>query len=154
VIHRSNAGLMLMTVGSLLPVGLLQTVAAVNEGTWYTRSAEFMQTPLMQTLRWMRVPGDTLFACGALALGWFMLGLLTGRSIVSATVAPERKFLPESVNWPRPREHCAIPRTPLEWPSEFNLDSLGRFSPSARHSTEFAGQGVRIQAIGITVASV
>jgi nitric oxide reductase subunit B len=84
-----NAGLLLMTVGSLLPVGLLQTVAAVNEGTWYARSAEFMQTPLMQTLRWMRVPGDTLFALGALALGWFMLGLLTGRSVVRPTPAPE-----------------------------------------------------------------
>jgi nitric oxide reductase subunit B len=83
-----NIGLFLMTVGSLLPVGLLQTVAAVNEGTWYARSAEFMQTPLMQTLRWMRVPGDTLFALGALALGWFMLGLLTGRSVVQPTSAP------------------------------------------------------------------
>jgi nitric oxide reductase subunit B len=83
-----NAGLFLMAVGSLLPVGLLQTVAAVNEGTWYARSAEFMQAPLMQTLRWMRVPGDTLFALGALALGWFMLGLLTGRSIVPPTPAP------------------------------------------------------------------
>jgi nitric oxide reductase subunit B len=84
-----NIGLLLMTVGSLLPVGLLQTVAAVNEGTWYARSAEFMQTPLMQFLRWMRVPGDTLFALGALALGWFMLGLLTGRSITRPTPAPE-----------------------------------------------------------------
>jgi nitric oxide reductase subunit B len=74
--------------GSPLPVGLPQTVAAVNEGTWYARSAEFMQMPLMQTLRWMRVPGDTLFALGALALGWFMLGLLTGRSIVAPTLPP------------------------------------------------------------------
>jgi nitric oxide reductase subunit B len=84
-----NAGLFLMTVGSLLPVGLLQTVAAVQEGTWYARSAEFMQTPLMQTLRWMRVPGDTLFALGALVLGWFMLGLLTGRSIARPKPSPE-----------------------------------------------------------------
>jgi nitric oxide reductase subunit B len=80
-----NVGLFLMTVGSLLPVGILQTVASVNEGTWYARSAEFMQTPLMQTLRWLRVPGDTLFAVGALGLGWFFLGLLTGRSLVRAS---------------------------------------------------------------------
>src|SRR5579883_1315425 len=86
-----NLGLFLMTVGSLLPVGLLQTVATVNEGTWYARSAEFLQTPLMQTLRWMRVPGDTLFAVGAVALGWFMLGLLTGRSVArpKPTAEPE-----------------------------------------------------------------
>jgi nitric oxide reductase subunit B len=75
-----NIGLLLMTVVSLLPVGLMQTWAAVNEGTWYARSAEFLQTPTMQTLRWLRVPGDTLFAFGVLAMGWFKLGLLTGHS--------------------------------------------------------------------------
>ena len=64
----------------LLPVGLMQTWTAVNEGTWYARSAEFLQTPTMQTLRWLRVPGDTLFALGVLAMGWFKLGLLTGHS--------------------------------------------------------------------------
>jgi nitric oxide reductase subunit B len=34
----------------------------------------------MQTLRWLRVPGDILFALGAALLGWFVLGLLTGHS--------------------------------------------------------------------------
>jgi nitric oxide reductase large subunit len=29
----------------------------------------------MQTLRWMRVPGDTLFACGAVALVIFVAGI-------------------------------------------------------------------------------
>jgi nitric oxide reductase subunit B len=48
---------------------------------WYARSAEFMQTPLMDTLRWLRVIGDTIFAAGAVALGWFVLGLKTGWSI-------------------------------------------------------------------------
>jgi nitric oxide reductase subunit B len=75
-----NLGLFLMAVVSLLPVGLMQTWAAVNHGTWYARSAEFLQTPTMQTLRWLRVPGDTLFAVGVLAMGWFKLGLLTGHS--------------------------------------------------------------------------
>jgi nitric oxide reductase subunit B len=36
----------------------------------------------MNTLRWLRVIGDTLFAIGTLALGWFVLGLKTGRSLV------------------------------------------------------------------------
>jgi nitric oxide reductase subunit B len=75
-----NIGLLLMVTVSLLPVGLMQTWAAVNQGTWYARSAEFLQTPTMQTLRWLRVPGDTLFALGVLAMGWFKLGLLTGHS--------------------------------------------------------------------------
>ena len=63
-----NIGLFAMCVGSLLPVGLLQTWASVDKGYWYARSTEFLGTPLMQILRWMRVPGDTLFAAGALVL--------------------------------------------------------------------------------------
>jgi nitric oxide reductase subunit B len=47
---------------------------------WYARSAEFLQTPLMEKLRWMRVIGDTIFALGALGIGWFVLGLKTGWS--------------------------------------------------------------------------
>ena len=31
----------------------------------------------------MRIPGDTVFAVGALAIGWFMFGLLTGKSFRS-----------------------------------------------------------------------
>ena len=34
----------------------------------------------MNKLRWMRVVGDSLFALGAVVLGWFVLGLLTGDS--------------------------------------------------------------------------
>ena len=29
----------------------------------------------------MRIPGDTVFAIGALVLGWFVLGLRTGWSL-------------------------------------------------------------------------
>src|SRR5499426_3304641 len=70
-----NGGLLAMCVGSLLPVGLFQTWAAVDQGYWYARSPEFLTTPLMQTLRWMRVPGDTLFALGAVALVIFVAGI-------------------------------------------------------------------------------
>jgi nitric oxide reductase subunit B len=70
-----NGGLFAMCVGSLLPVGLFQTWAAVENGYWYARSAEFLTSPLMQTLRWMRVPGDTLFACGSIALVIFVAGI-------------------------------------------------------------------------------
>lgn len=34
----------------------------------------------MQTLRWWRVPGDTVFFLGAVALVVFVVGLKTGRS--------------------------------------------------------------------------
>ena len=75
-----NIGLFAMCCGSLLPVGLLQTKASVEHSYWYARSSEFMQTDLMQTLRWMRVPGDTLFFLGAVALVIFVAGLKTGHS--------------------------------------------------------------------------
>lgn len=75
-----NLGLVFMVVLSMFPIGLMQAVASIERGTWYARSAEFMQTPTMQALRWMRVPGDVLFALGAALLGWFVLGLLTGHS--------------------------------------------------------------------------
>jgi nitric oxide reductase subunit B len=61
-----NVGLFAMVTISLLPVGLMQTWASVNQGYWYARSAEFMQTPTMNTLRWLRVVGDTVFAAGAI----------------------------------------------------------------------------------------
>ncbi|MGE3406409.1 MAG: nitric-oxide reductase large subunit [Pirellulales bacterium] len=75
-----NGGLMMMCILSLLPVGLMQTWASVEHGYWYARSPEFMQTDIMQWLRWMRVPGDTVFFLGAVALVWFVAGLKTGHS--------------------------------------------------------------------------
>ena len=76
-----NGGLLAMALLSLLPVGLLQAQASISEGLWYARSSEFMDTGLMDFLRWMRVPGDTIFGIGALAIGVFMVGLLTGHSL-------------------------------------------------------------------------
>jgi nitric oxide reductase subunit B len=59
----------------------MQTWASVEHGYWYARSAEFMSTPTMEVLRWLRVPGDTVFALGAVALVVFVAGLATGRSL-------------------------------------------------------------------------
>jgi nitric oxide reductase subunit B len=76
-----NIGLLTMCVGSLLPVGLLQTWASVDQGYWYARSTEFLGTPLMQTLRWLRVPGDTIFALGEFAIVAFVLTIRPGKSV-------------------------------------------------------------------------
>jgi nitric oxide reductase subunit B len=65
----------------VLPIGFLQTLASFDRGYWYARSAEFLQTPLLDDLRWLRVVGDTIFALGALGLGWFVLGLKLGWSV-------------------------------------------------------------------------
>ncbi len=75
-----NIGLFLMCVGSLLPVGLMQTWASVDTGYWYARSHEFLGTPLMQTLRWLRAPGDSIFALGALVLVVFVLSIRPART--------------------------------------------------------------------------
>jgi len=76
-----NIGLALMVLLSLLPVGIFQTVASIKDGLWYARSAEFLQQPFLQTLRWMRVPGDSLFALGMVGLAFFVAGLKGGWSI-------------------------------------------------------------------------
>ena len=70
-----NVGLAGMALLTLLPLGVLQVIAAVQHGYWFARSADFMQLPLIHLLVWMRVPGDSLFSIGALALAWFVLRL-------------------------------------------------------------------------------
>jgi len=87
-----NIGLGLMVLVSLLPVGLMQTWASVEHGFWYARSAEFLQNGLIDKLRWLRVIGDAIFAVGALALAWFVVGLKTGWSLESR---PEPTMQPE-----------------------------------------------------------
>ena len=75
-----NIGLALMVLLSMLPIGLAQTWASVQYGTWYARSAEFLHSGHLNDLRWMRMIGDTIFGVGAVVLGWFILGLATGHS--------------------------------------------------------------------------
>jgi nitric oxide reductase subunit B len=83
-----NGGLLAMILLSVLPVGLLQTRAAVAHGYWYARSAAFLHGDGMNTLRWMRVPGDSLFALGALVLVGFVFGLATGHSLDRRRASP------------------------------------------------------------------
>ena len=69
-----------MIVLSLLPIGLMQTWASIEHGLWYARSAEFLQQPVMEVLRWLRTIGDTVFLIGVGALAYFVIGLITGWS--------------------------------------------------------------------------
>jgi nitric oxide reductase subunit B len=93
-----NSGLALMVLLSLLPVGLWQTFAAIEQGTWWARSAEFMQTPWMDALRWLRAPGDAIFGVGIGVLCWFVLGLITGRSYQQGAPIGEAKQM-KDLNW-------------------------------------------------------
>src|SRR6185436_19842602 len=85
-----NIGLVLEIVLSLLPVGLLQTYQSVSTGYWSARSPEFLQTDLMQTLRWLRMIGDTVFAVGAIAFVYFALDMMVrqrGTRVTASTKA-------------------------------------------------------------------
>lgn len=51
---------------SLLPQGILQGFRAFADGYWHARTAEFMHSPIMELLVWLRVPGDVVFSFGAI----------------------------------------------------------------------------------------
>lgn len=70
-----NIGLLGMALLSLLPVGIWQAIESISKGMWYARSAELMQEPGMVFLKWMRTPGDVVFAIGIFACAWFVFDL-------------------------------------------------------------------------------
>ena len=71
-----NAGLAMMVFMSLVPAGIYQAWASLTHGLWYARSAEVIHSPLMETLVWLRVPGDIVFAIGGVFLGLYAVALL------------------------------------------------------------------------------
>ena len=73
-----NIGLAMMVFMSLVPSGIYQAWASVTKGMWYARSPEVIHSPFMETMVWMRVPGDLVFTAGALFLALFALRLWLG----------------------------------------------------------------------------
>jgi nitric oxide reductase subunit B len=71
-----NVGLAMMVFLSLLPAGIYQAWASVTQGLWFARSAEIVHSRVMEILVWMRVPGDIVFALGAVLLAGYALRLL------------------------------------------------------------------------------
>jgi nitric oxide reductase subunit B len=71
-----NIGLAMMVFLSILPAGIYQAWAGITKGMWYARSPEIVHSKVMETLVWMRVPGDIVFAAGAVLLAWYALSLL------------------------------------------------------------------------------
>jgi nitric oxide reductase subunit B len=71
-----NIGLAGMALLSLLPVGILQTAESIDTGLWSARSAEFLGSPTLQTLKWMRVPGDVVFGMGLVVLAFVFVKLI------------------------------------------------------------------------------
>jgi nitric oxide reductase subunit B len=73
-----NIGLAMMVFLSLLPAGIYQAWASITQGLWYARSPEIIHSGVMETLVWLRVPGDVVFSIGAVYLGIYALRLLGG----------------------------------------------------------------------------
>ena len=64
---------------SLVPAGLYQAYHSITSSFWYARSPEIVHGKVMETLVWMRVPGDIVFSMGAVMLALFALRLLVPR---------------------------------------------------------------------------
>jgi len=73
-----NIGLAMMVFLSLVPAGLFQAYHSITTGFWFARSPEIIHSTVMETLVWMRVPGDIVFSAGAVLLALFMAKLLIG----------------------------------------------------------------------------
>ena len=71
-----NLGLGMMVFLSLLPAGIYQAYHSFTSGLWFARSPEIIHSRVMEALVWLRVPGDIVFALGALFLALYALRLL------------------------------------------------------------------------------
>lgn len=63
-----NGGLLLWIVLNFFPIGWSQLDAVYEHGLAYARSQAFYETTLFW--QWMRLPGDVVFAIGALLMAW------------------------------------------------------------------------------------
>jgi nitric oxide reductase subunit B len=68
----------MMVFISLVPAGIYQAWASVRTGMWFARSPEVVHSKVMETLVWMRVPGDVVFSVGTLLLALFAWRLTRG----------------------------------------------------------------------------
>jgi nitric oxide reductase subunit B len=82
-----NIGLAMMVFISLVPAGIYQAWASITKGVWFARSPEVVHSTFMETMVWLRVPGDIVFAIGTLFLALFAWRLLTG-SLRARKLAP------------------------------------------------------------------
>ncbi|MBQ0769173.1 MAG: nitric-oxide reductase large subunit [Bizionia sp.] len=68
-----NIGLVAMVVFSLLPIGIIQAYTSITKGYSYAREAELLYSPVVQTLKWMRMIGDIIFSVGIFYFCWFTI---------------------------------------------------------------------------------
>jgi nitric oxide reductase subunit B len=91
-----NAGLMLMVVFDLFPVGVGQLLAVLEGGYAHARSQAYVEGGFFQTMTWLRGIGVTVFvAGGVLPLVWFMV--TRWRSVKAVQDPAERYVAPPTV---------------------------------------------------------
>lgn len=75
-----NLGLALMVVLDLFPAGIHQLFTVMDQGYWFARSQEFIQSTPFQTMTWLRIVGGSVFLLGGvLPLTWIVLKSATHR---------------------------------------------------------------------------
>jgi len=89
-----NAGLAMMVFLSLLPAGIWQAWASIDQGMWFARSPAVVHSKVMETLVWLRVPGDLVFAGGALLLAVYAWRLLRRPAADAAALPSARAVQP------------------------------------------------------------
>lgn len=67
-----NVGMVLQIFISIFPLGIYQFWLAVKYDYWYARSDHFHGDPTVQTMKWCRAFGDSMFAFAMLMVLWFV----------------------------------------------------------------------------------
>jgi nitric oxide reductase subunit B len=91
-----NSGLVLWIVFNFFPIGWPQLDAVYEHGLAYARSQEFYDTTLFW--QWMRMPGDSVFALGAVFMAWdFIVKLRPLFPRFVARLIPGARAVPEVI---------------------------------------------------------
>ena len=68
-----NGGLLLLTFGTLFPVGIAQAWTSFTQGLWKARDASFFESGFVRFLgEWRMVPDLMIILLGVLPLAWFL----------------------------------------------------------------------------------
>jgi nitric oxide reductase subunit B len=68
-----NAGLLVMTLATLFPVGIAQAWTSYKDGLWIARDASFFERPMVALLGQLRIIPDTIIiVLGVLPLVYFL----------------------------------------------------------------------------------
>ena len=83
-----NAGLMLMVLLDLLPAGIIQFRAVVENGLWFARSEQFIKGDIFESLTWLRAIGACVFLIGGvIPLAYFIVSRANSIKAASGSVS-------------------------------------------------------------------